>query len=92
MFTEVNKQIFSKIISKLKLNEKLTIKDLEIDSLRNKIGLVSQDIFLFEGTVFENIAYGNLNASDEEVWEAARLSESDKFIKFLLFELIYRLI
>ena len=59
------------------------IKDLEIDSLRNKIGLVSQDIFLFEGNVFENIAYGNLNASDEEVWEAARLSESDKFINLL---------
>ena len=59
------------------------IKELEIDSLRNKIGLVSQDIFLFEGTVFENIAYGNLNASDEEVWEAARLSESDKFINLL---------
>mgnify|MGYP001422195258 FL=1 len=59
------------------------IKDLEIDSLRNKIGLVSQDIFLFEGSVFENIAYGNLNASDEEVWEAARLSESDKFINLL---------
>ena len=59
------------------------IKNLEINSLRNKIGLVSQDIFLFEGTVFENIAYGNLNASDEEVWEAARLSESDKFIKLL---------
>ena len=59
------------------------IKELEIDSLRNKIGLVSQDIFLFEGTVFENIAYGNLNASEEEVWEAARLSESDKFINLL---------
>jgi len=59
------------------------IKDLEIESLRNKIGLVSQDIFLFEGTVFENIAYGNLDASNEEVWEAARLSESDKFINLL---------
>ena len=59
------------------------IKDLEIESLRNKIGLVSQDIFLFEGTVFENIAYGNLDATDEEVWEAARLSESDKFISLL---------
>ena len=59
------------------------IKDLELDSLRNKIGLVSQDIFLFEGTVFENIAYGNLDANDEEVWEAARLSESDKFINQL---------
>ena len=59
------------------------IRDLEVDSLRNKIGLVSQDIFLFEGTVFENIAYGNLDAKDEEVWEAAKLSESDKFINLL---------
>ena len=59
------------------------IRDLELDSLRNKIGLVSQDIFLFEGTVFENIAYGNLDAKDEEVWKAAKLSESDKFINLL---------
>ena len=59
------------------------IRDLDLDSLRNKIGLVSQDIFLFEGTVFENIAYGNLDAKDEEVWEAAKLSESDKFINLL---------
>ena len=59
------------------------VRDLELDSLRNKIGLVSQDIFLFEGTVFENIAYGNLDAKDEEVWEAAKLSESDKFINLL---------
>ena len=59
------------------------IRDLELDSLRNKIGLVSQDIFLFEGTVFENIAYGNLDAKEEEVWEAAKLSESDKFINLL---------
>ena len=59
------------------------IRNLELDSLRNKIGLVSQDIFLFEGTVFENIAYGNLDAKDEEVWEAAKLSESDKFINLL---------
>ena len=63
--------------------DKNAIKDLEIKSLRNKIGLVSQDIFLFEGTVFENIAYGNLNATEEEVWEAAKLSESDKFINLL---------
>ena len=63
--------------------DRTEIKDLDIESLRNKIGLVSQDIFLFEGTVFENIAYGNLDATDEEVWEAARLSESDKFINLL---------
>ena len=63
--------------------DRTEIKEFDIESLRNKIGLVSQDIFLFEGTVFENIAYGNLDATDEEVWEAARLSESDKFIKLL---------
>ena len=63
--------------------DRTEIKDLDIESLRNKIGLVSQDIFLFEGTVFENIAYGNLDATNEEVWEAARLSESDKFINLL---------
>ena len=63
--------------------DETNIKDLDIESLRNKIGLVSQDIFLFEGTVFENIAYGNLDATNEEVWEAARLSESDKFINLL---------
>ena len=59
------------------------IESLVVDSLRSKIGLVSQDVFLFEGTVFENIAYGNIDASTEDVWNAARLSESDKFISEL---------
>ena len=59
------------------------IESLVIDSLRSKIGLVSQDVFLFEGTVFENIAYGNIDASTEDVWNAARLSASDKFISEL---------
>ena len=59
------------------------IESLVIDSLRSKIGLVSQDVFLFEGTVFENIAYGNIDASTEDVWNAARISESDKFIRAL---------
>ena len=44
---------------------------------------VSQDVFLFEGSVFENIAYGNIEANSEEVWNAARLSESDRFINDL---------
>ena len=65
------------------LFDNVEIESLTIDSLRSKIGLVSQDVFLFEGTVFENIAYGNINASIEEVWSAARLSESDKFINEL---------
>jgi ATP-binding cassette subfamily B protein len=59
------------------------IKDLNIHSLRKNIGLVSQDIFLFEGTVFDNIAYGNLEATESEIWNAARLSESDEFINLL---------
>ena len=59
------------------------IKDLEVHSLRKNIGLVSQDIFLFERTVFDNIAYGNLDATEEEIWQAAKLSESDEFINLL---------
>ena len=59
------------------------IKDIEVHSLRKNIGLVSQDIFLFEGTVFDNIAYGNLDATEEEIWQAAKLSESDEFINLL---------
>ena len=63
--------------------DQINIKDLNLESLRNNIALVSQDIFLFEGSVFENIAYGNLNANDDEIWEAAKLSESDIFINQL---------
>ncbi|MDA7594905.1 ABC transporter ATP-binding protein/permease [Acidimicrobiia bacterium] len=67
---------------KIRFDDK-DIKDLNIHSLRKTIGLVSQDIFLFEGTVFENIAYGNLEASNDDIWEAAKLSESDEFINLL---------
>ncbi len=59
------------------------LKDIELSSLREKIGLVSQDVFLFEGTVIDNIAYGNLNASESEVWNAAQKSEADEFINNL---------
>lgn len=67
---------------KIKFDD-MDIKDLNIHSLRKTIGLVSQDIFLFEGTVFENIAYGNLEASNDDIWKAAKLSESDEFINLL---------
>ena len=60
-----------------------SLKDIELSSLREKIGLVSQDVFLFEGTVIENIAYGDLNASEAEVWNAAQKSEADEFINNL---------
>ena len=59
------------------------LKQLKLESLRRNIGLVSQDVFLFEGTVFENIAYGNLDASNEEVWNAADQSEATDFINQL---------
>ncbi|MEC7926179.1 MAG: ABC transporter ATP-binding protein [Actinomycetota bacterium] len=63
--------------------DEIDIKDLKLESLRENIALVSQDIFLFEGSVFENIAYGNLDANTDEIWEAARLSEADVFINQL---------
>ena len=59
------------------------IESLSLETIRNKIGLVSQDVFLFEGSVFENIAYGNIEANSEEIWNAAKLSESDRFINEL---------
>ena len=59
------------------------LKDIELSSLREKIGLVSQDVFLFEGNVIENIAYGDLSASESEVWNAAQKSEADEFINNL---------
>lgn len=47
-------------------------KDITMESLRRNIGIVQQDVFLFSGTFFENIKYGNLKASDDEVVEAAK--------------------
>lgn len=52
-------------------------------SLRSQIGIVQQDVFLFTGTVKENIAYGMLNASDEQIMEAARKAHLETFIEGL---------
>ena len=49
-------------------------------SLRNNIGIVQQDVYLFAGTVFENIQYGRSGASREEVIEAAKLANAHDFI------------
>lgn len=54
-----------------------------LPSLRKKIGIVSQDVFLFSGTIKENIAYGNLEASDEEIIEAAKKANIHEFIMSL---------
>lgn len=59
------------------------IDELTFTSLRGALGFVSQDVFLFQGTVRENITYGRPDASDGEVVRAASLAEADGFIKEL---------
>jgi len=56
------------------------VRELALDELRGAIGLVSQDVFLFHGTVRENIAYGRRDATDAEIVEAARVAEAHDFI------------
>ncbi|HSO12784.1 MAG TPA: ABC transporter ATP-binding protein [Anaerolineales bacterium] len=56
------------------------IRDISKDDLRQKLGIVLQDTFLFADTVMENIRYGRLDATDEECIEAARLADADHFI------------
>ena len=59
------------------------ITTLTRDSLRRNIGMVAQDVFLFTGTIKENIAYGNLDASDEEIIEAAKKANIHDYIMTL---------
>ena len=59
------------------------IADLRLEDLRRSIGLVSQDAFLFQGTVRENIAYGSFDASKAAIERAARLAEATEFIETL---------
>ena len=59
------------------------IRDIAKVELRRQLGIVLQDTFLFSGTVRENIRYGRLDATDEEIVEAARLSNADTFIHLL---------
>ena len=56
------------------------VRQVSQASLRSQMGIVLQDTFLFSGTVMENIRYGRLDASDEDVIEAAKLSNADDFI------------
>ncbi|USK99229.1 ABC transporter ATP-binding protein [Bacillus tropicus] len=59
------------------------IKEYDINSLRGKIGVVLQDTYLFAGTIMDNIRYGRLDASDEEVINAAKAASAHSFIKHL---------
>lgn len=56
------------------------IREITIKSLRQNIGIVQQDVFLFSGTIKENIAYGKLDASDSEIVEAAKAANAHDFI------------
>ena len=57
------------------------IQDMTLESLRKQIGTVQQDVFLFPGTIRENIAYGNLDATEREIREAVRLAHLEGVIK-----------
>ncbi len=63
--------------------DRINIRKIKKDDLRRSLGMVLQDTSLFTGTIKDNIRYGKLDATDEEVIEAAKLSNADKFIKHL---------
>ena len=60
-----------------------SIKQRKLSSLRKNVSLVSQETTLFDDTILNNIKYANLNASDQEIKEAAKLSFSEEFINLL---------
>lgn len=59
------------------------VRDITLDSLRSQIGIVQQDIYLFSGTVMDNIRYGRPQAADEDVIEASKLAGAYEFIQNL---------
>jgi ATP-binding cassette subfamily B protein len=59
------------------------IRDIRKDFLRRRLGIVLQDMFLFSTSVMDNIRYGRINASDEEVYRAAKIADADHFIRQL---------
>jgi ATP-binding cassette, subfamily B, bacterial len=63
--------------------DRIDIRDLELRSLRACMGWVSQDVFLFHGSVLENIAYGSFDATVEQIVEAAKIAEAHDFIENL---------
>lgn len=61
----------------------INITKIKKDDLRRSLGIVLQDTHLFTGTIMDNIRYGKLDATDDEVYQAARLAHADKFIRML---------
>lgn len=80
--------LLSRFYDVLEGNGKITYDGIPLnhiskDSLRKSLGMVQQNTHLFTGTIRENIRYGNLEASDAQVYEAAKLANADYFIKHL---------
>lgn len=65
------------------LVEGMDVRDVTLSSLREQIGIVPQETMLFSGSVWDNIRYGRLDATDEEVVEAAKAANADEFIRQL---------
>ena len=57
------------------------LRKLTLESLRSQVGMVQQDVYLFSGTIYDNIVYGKPGACREEVMEAAKMAGADEFIK-----------
>ena len=89
-YTGAGKSTFIKLLSRfydptegeIKL-DRINLKDVNIKSLRNKLGIVLQENFLFSGTIRDNIRYGKLDATKEEIIEAAKKVHAHDFITAL---------
>ena len=56
------------------------VKDISVNSLRNKVGIVMQKASAFKGTIRDNVAMGKINADDDEIWEALKVAQAEEFV------------
>ena len=77
--TDLVARFYDPVRGRITLNG-IDLRDYQLSSFRNLIGVVQQEVFLFDGTVFENIAYANRDATMDQVLEAARRANADEFI------------
>ena len=61
----------------------IDLREVDVESYRSLIGIVEQDVFLFDGTVGDNIGYGDLSATDDQILKAALVANADEFIQRL---------
>ncbi|MFX0138873.1 MAG: ABC transporter ATP-binding protein, partial [Candidatus Hodarchaeota archaeon] len=61
----------------------IDIRDIRLDSYRRNLGIVHQDVFLFSGTIEDNIRYGRRDASEEDLWKAIRAVHGEELIEYL---------